>query len=136
MADLSQLRVGLSGTANMLVTDERLATRVGSGNVPVFASPMLIAVIEAAAVDCLDSYLPADHQSLGVHLDVAHTSPTPLGLTVTATATIKAVDGRKITFDVSATDGVDRIGTGVHTRIIVDTARFMARIAAKSPPRR
>lgn len=136
MADLSQLRVGLSGTANMLVTDERLATRVGSGNVPVFASPMLIAVIEAAAVDCLDSYLPADHQSLGVHLDVAHTSPTPLGLTVTATATIKAIDGRKITFDVSATDGVDRIGTGVHTRIIVDTARFMARIAAKSPPRR
>lgn len=136
MADLSQLRVGLSGTANMLVTDERLATRVGSGNVPVFASPMLIAVIEAAAVDCLDSYLPADHQSLGVHLDVAHTSPTPLGLTVTATAAIKAIDGRKITFDVSATDGVDRIGTGVHTRIIVDTARFMARIAAKSPPRR
>lgn len=136
MADLSQLRVGLSGTANMLVTDERLATRVGSGNVPVFASPMLIAVIEAAAVDCLDSYLPADHQSLGVHLDVAHTSPTPLGLTVTATATIKAIDGRKITFDVSATDGVDRIGTGVHTRIIVDTARFLARIAAKSPPRR
>lgn len=136
MADLSQLRVGLSGTANMLVTDERLATRVGSGNVPVFTSPMLIAVIEAAAVDCLDSYLPADHQSLGVHLDVAHTSPTPLGLTVTATAAIKAIDGRKITFDVSATDGVDRIGTGVHTRIIVDTARFMARIAAKSPPRR
>ena len=96
---------------------------------------MLIAVIEAAAVNCLDNYLPADHQSLGVHLDVAHTSPTPLGLTVTATATIQAVEGRKVTFDVSATDGVDRIGTGVHTRIIVDTARFMARIAAKSPPR-
>lgn len=135
MADLSQLRAGLSGTASMLVTDERLATRVGSGNVPVFASPMLIAAVEAAAVDCLDGFLPQDHESLGVHLDVAHTSPTPIGLTVTATATIKSVDGRKITFDVSATDGVDRIGSGTHTRIIVDTARFMARIAAKSASR-
>ena len=135
MADLSKLRVGLSGTASMPVTAERLATVVGSGDVPVFASPMLIAVIEAAAVDCLAGHLPPDHQSLGMHLDVTHTAPTPLGLTVTATATVKAVDGRKVTFDVSATDGIDRIGSGVHSRIIVDTARFMARIAAKSPPR-
>lgn len=135
MADLSQLRVGLTGTASMLVTEERLATYVGSGGVPVFASPMLIAAIEAAAVDCLGGNLPADHESLGVHLDVAHTAPTPIGLTVTATATIKAIDGRKVTFDVSASDGVSRIGSGVHTRIVVDTARFMARIAAKSLPR-
>ncbi|WP_029670887.1 thioesterase family protein [Hyphomicrobium sp. 802] len=135
MADLSQLRAGLSGTASMLVTDERLATHVGSGNVPVFASPMLIAAIEAAAVDCLDGFLPQGHESLGVHLDVTHTSPTPIGYTVTATATVKSVDGRKITFDVSATDGIDRIGSGTHTRIIVDTARFMARIAAKSASR-
>lgn len=135
MADLSQLRVGLSGTASMLVTEGRLATHVGSGNVPVFASPMLIAAFEAAAVDCLDGFLPEAHESLGVHLDVAHTSPTPIGFTVTATATIKSVDGRKITFDVSATDGVERIGSGTHTRIIVDTARFMARIAAKSVSR-
>ncbi|MFA5955942.1 thioesterase family protein [Hyphomicrobium sp.] len=135
MADLSKLRVGLSGSASMLVTEERLATRVGSGDVPVFASPMLIAIMEAAAVDCLSSHLPDDHQSLGVHLDVNHSVPTPIGLTVTATATVKAIDGRKVIFDVSASDGVDRIGSGVHTRIIVDTARFMARIAAKSPPR-
>lgn len=135
MADLSRLTVGLSGTASMLVTEERLATHVGSGNVPVFASPMLIAVMEAASVDCLDNVLPEDHQSLGVHLDVAHLAPTPIGLTVTATATLKSIEGRKVTFDLSATDGIDRIGTGVHTRIIVDTARFMARIAAKSLPR-
>ena len=119
----------------MVVTEERLATHVGSGGVPVFASPMLIAAIEAAAVDCLSGHLPADYESLGVHLDVTHTAPTPIGLTVTATATVKAIDGRKVTFDVSASDGVSRIGSGVHTRIVVDTARFMARIAAKSPPR-
>ncbi|MBS0234476.1 MAG: thioesterase family protein [Proteobacteria bacterium] len=135
MADLSRLSVGLTGSASMLVTEERLATRVGSGNVPVFASPMLVAVMEAASVDCLDGVLPEDHQSLGVHLDVTHAAPTPIGLTVTATATLKSIDGRKVIFDLSATDGVERIGSGVHTRIIVDTARFMARIAAKSLPR-
>jgi fluoroacetyl-CoA thioesterase len=135
MVDLSKLHVGLAGTASMLVTPERLAPLVGSGNVPVFASPMLVAVMEAAAVDCLADRLPADYQSLGVHLDVTHSSPSPVGLTVTATATIKSIEGRKVIFDLSATDGVDRIGSGVHTRIIVDTARFLARIAAKSPPR-
>lgn len=134
MADLSRLSVGLTGSASMLVTEERLATRVGSGDVPVFASPMLIALMEAASVDCLDGHLPEDHQSLGVHLNVTHSAPTPIGLTVTATATLKTIDGRKVTFDVSATDGVERIGSGVHTRIIVDTARVMARIAAKTLP--
>lgn len=135
MADLSRLNVGLTGSASMLVTEERLATRVGSGDVPVFASPMLVAVMEAASVDCLDGLLPDDHQSLGVHLDVTHSAPTPIGLTVTAVATIKDINGRKVTFDLSASDGVEPIGSGVHTRIIVDTPRFMARIAAKSLPR-
>jgi predicted thioesterase len=136
MADLSSLRVGLRGSAAAFVTEERLATNVGSGNVPVFASPMLIALMEAAAVDCVDGHLPEDHQSLGVRLDVTHTAPTPIGFTVTATAILKAIDGRKLTFDLEASDGVERIGSGVHTRIVVDTARFMARIAAKPLPRR
>lgn len=136
MADLSSLTVGLEGSASALVTDERLATKVGSGNVPVFASPMLIAVMEAAAVDCLEGHLPENYQSLGVQLNVAHTAPTPIGFTVTAKATLKEVNGRKLTFDVTASDGIEQIGSGVHTRIVVDTPRFMARLAAKSLPRR
>ena len=135
MADFSKLVVGLTGSASALVTQQRLATHVGSGDVPVFASPMLIALMEGAAVDCIEAHLPVDHQSLGVHLDVSHTAPTPLGFTVTATATLSAIDGRKLTFDVSAHDGTDRIGTGRHTRILVDTGRFMAKLAAKSLPR-
>jgi fluoroacetyl-CoA thioesterase len=135
MADLSKLRAGLTGTATAVVTPERLATVVGSGNAPVYASPMLVAAFEAAAVNCVEHLLPDGFQSLGTHLDVAHTAPTPLGLTVTATAALTAIAGRKLTFAVTAHDGVESIGSGTHTRVVVDTPRFMARLAAKSPPR-
>jgi len=132
MADLSKLQIGSSGTSSALVVEQRLAPAVGSGSAPVFASPMLIALMEAAAVDCIEAHLPDGHESLGVHLDVTHSAPTPRGFTVTATATLKAVDGRKLTFAVAATDGIETIGSGTHTRVVVDTARFMARLTAKS----
>ena len=132
MADLSKLTPGLTGAAAAIVTPERLATSVGSGNAPVFASPMMIALMEAASVACVEHLLPADHQSLGAHLDVKHTSPTPVGLTVTATATLIEISGRKLSFSVAAHDGVDAIGSGTHVRIVVDTPRFLQKLAAKA----
>lgn len=132
MADLTYLKPGLRGQASAKVTTNRLAPSVGSGGAPVFASPMMIALMEGAAVDCVEALLPAGHQSLGTHLDIAHLAATPEGLTVTATATLVSVDGRKLVFDVDAHDGVEPIGRGRHTRVVVDTARFMARLAAKS----
>jgi fluoroacetyl-CoA thioesterase len=135
MADFSRLHVGIVGTISIPVTAERLAPVVGSGNAPVFASPMLVAAAEAACVACVEHLLPDGFQSLGTHLDITHSAPTPLGLTVTATATLMAVSGRKLTFQISASDGVEAIGGGTHTRIVVDTPRFMARVDAKSPPR-
>lgn len=135
MADLSKLQPGMTGRAVFAVTEDRLAPVVGSGRAPVFASPMLVALFEAAAVDCVEQYLPDSYQSLGVHLDVTHSAPTPLGLTASATAVLKSVDGRKLVFDLKASDGIDTIGSGTHTRVVVDTPRFMARLAAKSPPR-
>jgi fluoroacetyl-CoA thioesterase len=134
MADLSKLKSGMAGTASVVVNEDRLATEVGSGTVRVFATPMMIALMEAAAVDCVDGHLPDDHLSLGLHLDVSHTAPTPPGATVTATATLTAIDGRKLTFAVVAEDGRERIGSGTHTRVVVDRPRFMARVAAKSLP--
>jgi predicted thioesterase len=132
MADLSKLSIGSTGSASALVVEQRLAPAVGSGSAPVFASPMMIALMEAAAVDCIEAQLPDGYQSLGVHLDVTHTAPTPRGFNVTATATLKSVDGRKLTFDVVAKDDTEQIGSGSHTRVVVDTARFMARLTAKS----
>ena len=133
MVDFSKLTPGLTGLAVVAVTSERLATVVGSGNAAVFASPMLVAAMEAAAVDCVEHLLPIGFQSLGTHLDVTHSAPTPAGLTVTAIATLAEVSGRKLTFKMEAHDGVEAVGHGTHTRIVVDTPRFLARVAAKSP---
>lgn len=131
MADLTKLAVGLSGTARCVVTYERMAPHMGSGSAPVFASPAMVALMEAAAVDCVEKHLPAGHQSLGTHLDVYHVAATPEGLAVTATAWLTGVDGRKLTFKVEAHDGTESIGKGTHIRVVVDTPRFMARLALK-----
>ena len=135
MADFSNLKPGLKGSAEAPVTPDRLAPKVGSGGAPVFASPMMIALMEGAAVDCVERLLPAGYQSLGTHLDVTHSAPTPEGLIVTATAVLTAVEGRKLVFAIEAHDGVEAIGKGTHTRVVVDTPRFMARVEAKTPPR-
>ncbi len=132
MADFSKLTPGLKGTATTLVTDALMAPSAGSGSAPVFASPSMIALIEGAAVDCVEKLLPANHISLGTHLDVHHIAATPIGMTVTARATLSAVDGRKLTFTVEAHDSVETIGKGVHTRVVVDSPRFMARLDAKA----
>ena len=132
MADFSKLAPGLNGTATTLVTDALMAPSAGSGSAPVFASPSMIALMEGAAVDCVEKLLPANHISLGTHLDVHHIAATPKGMTVTARATLTKVDGRKLTFTVEAHDGVETIGKGAHTRVVVDSPRFMARLDAKA----
>lgn len=133
MVDLSRLTPGLEGRISAPVTPARMAPAVGSGNAPVFASPSMIALMEGACVACVEHLLPDGHQSLGTHLDVHHIAATPEGLTVTATARLAAVDGRKLTFAVEAHDGVETIGKGMHTRVVVDTPRFMSRLASKAP---
>lgn len=128
-----ELAPGLTGTARVTVTDDLTATTFASGTVAVYATPALIALLEAAAVAALDGYLPAGHTSVGTHLDVRHTAATPVGMAVEATATLTEVDGRRLVFAVRAEDEVEEIGTGTHERFIVDRARFEARTAAKRP---
>lgn len=132
MLDLSRLKPGLVGRAEVTVTDALLAPHVGSGRAPVFASPSMVALMEAASVDCVERLLPEGYQTLGMHLDVKHRSPTPKGLTVTATAELIKVDGRTLVFSVEARDTVEPIGGGAHTRVVVDDARFMAKVSSKA----
>jgi fluoroacetyl-CoA thioesterase len=122
---------GRIGTASSTVTEAQTAAHLGSGSASVFATPAMIALIEAAAVACVDDQLTEGQETLGVHIDVEHISATPVGLAVTATAELIEVAGRKLVFNVEARDACEIIGRGRHTRIIVDSARFRARADAK-----
>jgi fluoroacetyl-CoA thioesterase len=129
----SSLATGFTGHATRLVTDSLTAPVMGSGTVPVFATPAMVALMEQAAVACVEPHLATGESSLGIHLDVHHIAATPPGLAVEATATLTAVEGRKLTFAIEARDAVEVIGRATHTRLVVDTARFLAKLASKRP---
>ena len=131
MTDLSKLQPGLKGSAELLVGVEHTAPRVGSGRVPVLATPVMINLIEAAALAAAEHLLPAGHQSLGIHLDVRHFAATPIGMLVTARAELTAVEGRTLSFAVAAHDEKEPIGGGTHQRVVVNVARFDARVQRK-----
>ena len=131
MPDFSSLRPGLTGTAELIVAAEHTAPFVGSGRIAVLATPVMINLIEAAALKAVEHLLPPGHQSLGIHLDVSHTAATPVGLRVTATAEVVAVEGRTITFKVAARDEREAIGSGTHRRVVVSVARFDERVQRK-----
>lgn len=132
MTNPTQYQTGSVGRARLVVGPEHTAQAVGSGTIDVFASPMMIALMERAAVECLAAHLRAGEISLGTHLDIAHRRASPLGATIEATAELIAVDGRVLTFRVEARDERGMIGDGRHTRAVVDEARFRAKLAAGS----
>jgi len=133
MVDLTHIGPGLKGTAQLLVGPEHTASFVGSGRIAVLATPVMINVIEAAALNAVEHLLPAGHQSLGIHLDVGHVAATPVGLRVIASAEVVRVEGRTITFRVEARDEVEAIGGGTHQRVVVSVARFDERVQRKVP---
>jgi fluoroacetyl-CoA thioesterase len=131
MLDLSAIRPGLAGTAELIVAAEHTAPRVGSGQIAVLATPVMINLMEAAALAAVEHLLPAGHQSLGIHLDVRHFAATPVGLRVAAAAEVTSVEGRTITFRVEARDEREAIGDGNHARVVVNVARFDQRVQRK-----
>ena len=129
--DLSSIRPGLTGIASLTVAPEHTAPRIGSGRIAVLATPVMINLIEAAALAAVEHLLPAGHQSLGIRLDVRHFAATPVGLRVTASAEVTNVDGRTISFRVEARDEREVIGDGTHQRVVVNVARFDDRVQRK-----
>ncbi len=131
LPDLSRLTPGLTGTSDLVVEPAHTAARVGSGRIAVLATPVMINVIEAAALAACEHLLPDGHQSLGIRLDVRHIAATPVGMRVTASAEILKIDGRTITFRVTAHDATELIGDGLHERVVVNVARFDQRVQRK-----
>jgi predicted thioesterase len=122
---------GLQGTAELMVGDEHTAPRIGSGKVRVLATPVMINLIEAAALAAVEHLLPAGYQSLGTHLDVRHIAATPVGMRIRAVAEVLSHQGRTLRFRVEARDERELIGDGTHERVIVNVAKFDQRVQRK-----
>jgi fluoroacetyl-CoA thioesterase len=134
--DLSAtLRPGITGHAELIVGEEHTAPRVGSGLVHVLATPVMINLFEAAALDAVDKSLAAGYQSLGTVLNVRHIAATPVGMRVRATAEIVKVEGRTVFLKVKAEDEKELIGDGLHERVVVNVEKFSLRLQAKLKPR-
>lgn len=125
--------IGTKCQVQQVVTEELTAAQVGSGALPVFGTPFLAAMMECAAMTCLQEFLADGQGSVGTHLDISHDAPTPIGMTVTAEAEIKDVseNGKMVVFNVSAWDEKGPISKGIHTRAIINNERFLSKCNAK-----
>ena len=125
---MEQLRIGLSAESTTIVGPENTARTMGSGDLPVFATPAMVALLENAAMQAVAPALPEGMTTVGAALNVTHVKPSGMGAEITATAVLTEVDGRKLTFRVEAHDADGPIGSGTHVRYAVDRARFLAKL--------
>lgn len=125
------LTTGSKGKAEVKVDDTNTAVTMGSGSLKVFATPAMIALIEKAACSALDGQLEDGMTTVGTKLDVAHVAATPVGMTVTADATLTEIDNRRLVFKVVTKDEKDVIGKGTHERFIVNAEKFTAKTYGK-----
>jgi fluoroacetyl-CoA thioesterase len=124
--------VGATGTYSLVVTSEHLASRFKDATLPpVLATPIMIMVMENAALNAIKPYLDAGESALGTRVDVRHLAATPIGRHVTGEARVTKVDGRRVEFSVRATDGNEEIGVGTHERVVIQLAKLSDRMKAK-----
>ncbi len=128
---MSGIPIGLRGTATIQVTARETAEALGSGDVPVYATPSLVALLETAAVNTVAGHLGPGETTVGTWIEVAHLAATPVGMEVHAEAVLTAVDGRKLTFAIVAQDACEKVGEGRHERMIIARDRFLAKVARK-----
>ena len=126
-----ELKAGLTGTAEIVVGTRDTAPHVGSGKIGVLATPIMVNLMESAALQAVERFMPPGHQTVGTHLDVKHFAATPVGLRVRARAELVRIEGRTLTFRIHAEDERERIGEGVHERLIINVERFDQRMQKK-----
>jgi len=130
---MHDIPIGAIGEYSLVVTTEHLANRFKDVSLPpVFATPMMVMLMENAALNAIKPYLDASESCVGTRVDVSHLAATPAGMTVTARAELTAVSGRKLTFRIEASDGIDTIGIATHERAIVDRSRMAEKLRRKS----
>ncbi|PKM81408.1 MAG: thioesterase [Firmicutes bacterium HGW-Firmicutes-14] len=125
------VKIGIKGEAKTAVNDKNTAIAHGSGGVPVFATPAMIALMENAALSSVEPYLPEGHTTVGIKISSSHVAATPVGMEVTARSELVEIDGKRLVFRVEAYDDADKIGEGTHERFIINSEKFMKRTEAK-----
>ena len=128
---MTELKTGLVGRAETIVTESNTAAAIGSGALPVFSTPHMIALMENASMNAIAPCLEDGQGSVGTKIDVAHVAATPMGMTVRAESTITRFEGRMLSFEVRAWAGDELIGEGTHQRCIIYNQRFMEKTQAK-----
>ncbi len=132
MSEKKQPCIGSTGKAEVKVHEGNTAINMGSGEVEVFATPAMVALMEQAAVRCVKNQLDSDETSVGIKMDVSHTAATPMGMIVRAEAVLKEMEGRRLTFHVIAFDEREKIGEGRHERFVVKRERFVGKVREKA----
>ncbi len=122
------LYIGLTHTSNLVVADRNTAIALGSGDMPVLATPAMMALMENAAMLAVASELEDGETTVGGHIESSHLRPTPVGVEMTATATLEKIDGRKLYFNIVARQGDTIIGKGTHLRFIVNREKFLSKL--------
>lgn len=122
------LERGVSAQSRTTVSEVNTAKTLGSGDLPVFATPAMVALMENAAMIAAAPHLPEGSTTVGAEMNVTHIKASPLGAEITATAVLAEVEGRKLTFNVGARDAQGMIGEGVHIRFVVDRVKFMGKL--------
>lgn len=124
-----ELKPGIKGTATAAVTPRNTAQAMGSGTLPVFATPAMCALMEEAACTAVSGCLDEASGTVGISLNITHDAPSAIGQTITATAVLKSVEGRKLNFEVTAQDDDGKtIGKGLHSRFIINNEKFMSKL--------
>lgn len=126
------LKKGIVGEARIKVSEDNTAIKFGSGKVNVFGTPAMIALMEEACINAVDSLLPDAYATVGIDLRIKHIAATPIGMHITASAKLVNIDSRKLTFKVEAFDEKEKIGEGDHFRYIIELDKFIARAESKA----
>jgi len=129
---MQSIPVGAHGSFSLVVTPDLLANRFKDATLPpILATPVMIMIMENAALNAIKPFLDAGESALGTRVDVRHLAATPAGRRVTGEAEVTRVDGRRIEFRIRATDETEEIGVGTHERMVIDLAKFSERMKAK-----
>lgn len=128
---IEALKEGMTGRVDLKVEDHHSAANFGSGNVHVYATPMMVGLMENAALEAVDKHLPEGFATVGIQLDVRHLAATPIGMNVYAVAELTEINGKKLSFKIEAFDEEEKIGEGTHQRYIIELDPFLKATANK-----